>query len=149
VEPENKLAVIDVPTIDDEIHKKLYRSGFSSIFIAKQDVSPVYFGYKSESSMRQIINLKASQLHESGISSYILKKSENFKKEFKPKPSKVGPQVLTMQHLSAGFVVFWVCLGISAVVFSAEFLWKKVKDVATFASVVSVVAEFVKSKMFE
>jgi hypothetical protein len=143
VEPENRLAVVDVPTVDEVIHKKEYRSGFSSIFIADGDVSPVYYGFMSSSSMREIVNLKASQLRESGITSHILKKSQNFTKEYKPKPGKVGPQVLTMEHLRAGFIVFWACLGISMAVFMAEILWKKLKEVATLVSVVSIVVELV------
>jgi hypothetical protein len=40
--------------------------------------------------------------------------------EFKSKPEKIGPQVLTLQHLGAGFIVICVSLGISVIAFAAE-----------------------------
>jgi hypothetical protein len=123
VEPENRMAFVLAPFMFRAIYLDNYRGGLSSVFAADEDFSPMYFGYTMHVALRDIIHLKASQLHESGILAH------NFTKEYqvdiKSRPEAIGPQVLTFQHLEAGFFVIVVCLGVSIVAFAVECAPKK------------------------
>jgi hypothetical protein len=106
--------------------KLYYRSGVSSIFAAEENVAPLYWGFVMNTPLKDIVSLKASQLHESGIISHMFKAA--FMKDFESKPEAIGLQVLTLQHLEAGFVVIFCLLVLSIPVFAVEIapkLWKK------------------------
>jgi hypothetical protein len=111
------------------IYRRTFRSGLSSVTIADEDVSALYMGVVIHESLKEIIRLKMSQLHEAGLFSSFLNKLTLDK--FKTKPATIGPQVLTLTHLKAGFVVIFVLLAVSVVAFAAEcapILMKKVKN---------------------
>jgi hypothetical protein len=126
-EPENRLAFIVPSVAVDLVLYNSYRSGVSSIFIAEENVSTEYLGFMMHIALRNIIRLKASQYFESGIFSTFFKKAF-YKDRFMSKQDEVGPQVLTLQHLSAGFVVICGLLIVSMVVFAAECGPKLVRD---------------------
>jgi hypothetical protein len=126
-EPENRIVYV-APQMIMKMYFKYYsfRSGVPSIYVADENVVPSYWGYTMEPHLKEIITLKASQLYESGISANNMK--SRFLEDFRMKPEEIGPQVLTMQHLEAGFVVIACLLAFSVAVFALEvapILWRK------------------------
>jgi hypothetical protein len=69
--------------------------------------------------LKNIIYLKAPQLVESGIMHRHMQDAF-VQVDKKPKPQAIGPQVLTVQHLSASFIIIFGFLGLSMIVFMAE-----------------------------
>jgi hypothetical protein len=124
VEPENRIAYIAPPTLLKDAYSRTYRRGLSSIFVADEDVSPAWHGFDMNIVLKDIISLKASQLVESGILPNVLSEIRRHKLT---KPEEIGPQVLTLRHLEAGFVVIFVLLGVSFVAFVVECAMKQVK----------------------
>jgi hypothetical protein len=97
-----------------------------SIFVADEDVSPAWYGFDMNIVLKDIIRLKASQLVESGILSKVLPEICNHELQL-TKPGEIGPQVLTLRHLEAGFVVICVFLGVSLIAFVVECTMNKLK----------------------
>jgi hypothetical protein len=126
-EPENQIGLLGSEMIMKVYFKmKNFRSGVSSIYVADENVVPLYWGYIMNTPLKEIITSKASQLYEAGILTRILKSM--FMEDFRVKPEEIGPQVLTMQHLEAGFVVIACLLAFSVAVFTVEvapILWRK------------------------
>jgi hypothetical protein len=129
VEPDNHLAHV-LPLMYMKTSYQQYRSGVPSVFVADENVGPFWWGFIMKTPLKGIISLKASQLHESGILSHIMKAA--FIEDFRMKPEAVGPQVLTMQHLAAGFVVFLCLLAFSVAVFAFELAPKLLKMLLTW-----------------
>jgi hypothetical protein len=102
-----------------------YKRGVSSIFVADEDVSSAWYGFRMNVVLKDIISLKASQLVESGILPRVLEKVAL--DDHLMKPEEIGPQVLTLRHLEAGFVVICVLLGVSIVAFVVELAMKRIK----------------------
>jgi hypothetical protein len=117
-EPENRIGFVTTSLIFREALKQCYRSGVSSVFLAEDNIAPVHIGYFINVAHKDIITLKASQFVESGIISYWMKKT--IYGEPPTKQEEIGPQVLTLQHLSAGFVVIFALLALSIIAFAAE-----------------------------
>jgi hypothetical protein len=144
VEPENRFAFIVSSIAIDQVLFKSYRKGVSSIFVTEENVSNEFLGMMMHIALRDIIRLKASQYIESGIlSKYYLKAF--YKESFMSKQDAIGPQVLTLQHLSAGFVVICGLLILSLAVFVAEFLpklLKKLKECVEVCLVCYIVIKF-------
>jgi hypothetical protein len=118
-EPENRMAIVIIPMVVEAEYLEKYRYGVSSIHETNEIVSPVHMGYSMHIALKDIVCLKASQLMESGIY------TRNFKyggvlEDFKKKPQAIGPQVLTLRHLEAGFVIIVVSLGLSGIAFLVE-----------------------------
>jgi hypothetical protein len=125
----NRFALVTTPSMINGIYRMTYRSGSSSITLSDEDVSQMHTAVVMHVSLKDIVRPKLSHLHESGVFSFILKHSKLEK--FRTKLEEIGPQVLTMTHLKAGFVVIIVLLGVSVVAFAAEcapMLMKKVKS---------------------
>jgi hypothetical protein len=113
----------------DTVYRRTYRSDLSSVTLADEDVSTIQMAFVMHVSLKNIVRLKLSHLHESGVFSWMLKQARLEK--FKTKLEEIGPQVLTLTHLTAGFVVIFVLLAVSVVAFAAEcapILVKKVKS---------------------
>jgi hypothetical protein len=145
-EPENRIGFIVTPTIM-KAHLKLinFRSGVTSLYVADENIAPLYWGYIMKTPLKEIITLKASQLHESGILSRIMNSA--FMEDFESKPEEIGPQVLTLQHLEAGFVVIACLLASSVAVFAVEVapkLWRKMLDWLEKAVFCCVVVKFIR-----
>jgi hypothetical protein len=121
-EPENRIAILTTPKYISLHYKVFYRSGVPSVFVAEEDVAITWFGFVMDPPMKDIITLKASQLQQAGIMQRSLK--PEFKEDFELEPEEIGPQVLTLQHLEAGFVVILFLLLLSIVVFAVEFASK-------------------------
>jgi hypothetical protein len=118
VEPENRMGFFTTPMILQDAYKKHYRTGCSSIFTANEEFSPAYLGIVMNAPLRDVVTPKASAILESGIFSHILKSV--YLDSFLMKPEEIGPQVLTLQHLSAGFILIFGMLAVSIAVFVAE-----------------------------
>jgi hypothetical protein len=105
------------------MRKLSYRSGFSSVFESEEEVFPSYVGFMMTNALKDVIHFRASQLHESGIIWHFIKQES----DFKSKPEEIGPQVLKLEHLKAGFVIICGLLGASVFVFAIECLSKLLK----------------------
>jgi hypothetical protein len=104
--------------MDSSIKRLTYRTGMPSLFESKvENIAPAYFGAMISLPLTDIMNIKISQFHEAGLFSLetIRNHTENLWKH-----EEVGPQILTMQHLKAGFVVIFGLLIMSIAVFFAE-----------------------------
>jgi hypothetical protein len=125
-EPENRLAIVASSKLMKMYHLNTYKTGMSSIVVSDEDVAPLTWGFSMNAPMKDIISLKASQLNEAGILSHDL--NNLFFKYPHSKPEDIGPQVLTLKHLRAGFVVILCLLALSIAVFAVEIvpkLWRK------------------------
>jgi hypothetical protein len=99
-------------------YKLSYRSGVSSSFDVDENIAPLHWGYVMKPHLSDIITLKTSQLHEAGI--FARNWKSELLKDFETKPEEIGPQVLTLQHLAAGFVVIVCLLAFSVAIFAVE-----------------------------
>jgi hypothetical protein len=150
-EPENRMALVAPSMIVGMAYKKTYRYGVSSILEANENISPYQMGYVMHIALKDIITLKTSQFFESGYFNYLYKTHAKME-DFKLKPQAIGPQVLTLDHLGAGFVVILVCLGLSSAAFAVEcapILWRKLKKLIGSSFACYAVVKFIRMiKMF-
>jgi hypothetical protein len=117
VEPENHAAWITMASTLKRAFKK-YRTGVSSVLESEVgNIAPVHFGYRMNVALKDILTVKIYQFHESGI--FSVEKIRNIT-EKRSQQEEIGPQVLTLEHLTAGFVVICVLLSLSILVFFAE-----------------------------
>jgi hypothetical protein len=119
-EPENRMAF----TGDDVFLRTLhlnYRRGVSSFYKTDETFKTIYIGLVTDRLLREKASLIASRLHEAGILSLAVR---NQYKLYLPEQtaSEIGPQVLTLDQLRAGFIVCSVLLALSLVAFAAEFV---------------------------
>jgi hypothetical protein len=118
VEPENRMGFYTAPMILQDTFKSVYRSGWPSIFTADEEFSLTYLGIIMNAPLRDDVTPKASAILESGI---FLRNLRNVSLDsFLMKPEEIGPQVLTLEHLSAGFILIFGLLAVSIAVFVAE-----------------------------
>jgi hypothetical protein len=144
VEPENRYAFVASPFKMEMNFKLYYRSGVSSFHEADENILPIYFGFIMHPALKDIIHLKASQLHEAGIISHLFKKHllENFKRKL----NAIGPQVLTLKHLGAGFVLIVALLVLSFVAFAVECAPKLLKKLFDLLLACLIVVKFTNMK---
>jgi hypothetical protein len=118
VEPENRQAWITMASTLKRAYKK-YKTGVSSVneATAVGNIAPVYFIYTMNVALTDILTLKILQFQESGI--FSVQKIRNYTDKVLKQESS-GPQVLTLEHLKAGFVVICGLLTLSGLVFFAE-----------------------------
>jgi hypothetical protein len=115
VEPENRMSLLGAPR--STLRKTLvHRPELMSIFIADENVFPLFDVLKSKGPAQERFFQKASQVYESGIFHRVTELDDVFRKT----SNEIGPQVLTLEHLRAGFVVFMAFLGLSFAVFLFE-----------------------------
>jgi hypothetical protein len=143
-EPENRMAF----TGEKSILKLLlinYHTGVSSFHETGESFKSIYYGFITDPPMRERTSLIASRLHESGI---ISKMYNDLYKLNLPKqtPPEIGPQVLTLDHLKAGFVICFVLFTISLVVFAAEFVPKLSRKLFHHLLPAYIVVKFMKSQ---
>jgi hypothetical protein len=119
VDPENRLAFLECPMFINNLLEQ-FKIGKQSIFESDEVISQVYISASISPPLKDIVSLKISQLVESGIFTHIFYRQ--LKRDFPLKPQKIGPEVLTIQHLSAGFVVICSLLLLCILVFTAEWL---------------------------
>jgi hypothetical protein len=94
--------------------------------------------------LKDIIHLKGSQLHEAEIINHLSK--DKSMKNFKRKSVEIGPQVLTLKHLGAGFVLIVSFLVLSFIVFAVECAPKKLKQMFDVLMAGLIVVKFTKMK---
>jgi hypothetical protein len=103
-----------------------YRSGVTSIFPTDENIISHHLGFTMHPALKETVDLKASQVYESG---FFQKYIQNMLPEdFRSKPEPIGPQVLTLKHLKAGFVVICLLLALSFVAFLAECTPKLIRN---------------------
>jgi hypothetical protein len=135
VEPENRMSLVVTPFNLEKLYKTIYKTGVSSVFMLDENVTPYYWGYMTNLVMKDIIYLKATQLFESGIFSHYMK--QFYLEDF-------GPQVLTLQHLEAGFVIICGLLSLSVLAFIIECTPKVIKKMFEMCLVCYIVVKFTK-----
>lgn len=103
------------------LNNYLYRSGESSVTRLETTFTSAFLAlmFKPFSPFFESFNEEIDQLISSGLISYWINIAGN-KYGFKRKISEIGPEVLTMEHLGIGFLVCFIPLVISFVVFIAE-----------------------------
>jgi hypothetical protein len=128
VEPENRIVAVTAPAWFKQVLNHAYKRGTTSITIAETSIGPVYEGIStSQHVMKPELHLLASKLRESGILTHLMKIT-HFIHEMNEKPPEIGPQVLTLGHLRAGFIICIVMWSLSFVAFIFEYsvrIWKK------------------------
>lgn len=122
----NKAATKSLFLLLPIIHNKFFRSGISSILTLIDKFEFVYYGipFKPFNPFLEIFNFKVAQLFEAGLTEYWIKNFQN-PKGFSQKVDKIGPEILTMEHLEVGFLVWLISLTLSIVVFVVEILAKR------------------------
>jgi hypothetical protein len=143
VEPENRHAFVTTPFIMNRVYRNSYKSGGWSIFVAKENVAPMYSGFVMHVALKDIITLKATQYHESGILSHALKKHYSLE-GLNPEPEPIGAQILTLRHLSLGFIIICGLLMASIVVFMVECTPKVSRKVFELCLKCYIVVKFVR-----
>jgi uncharacterized membrane protein SirB2 len=126
------------------LYKMTYRYGSSSIFEASEDVSSLYAGYQMHVALKDIVTLKISHIHESGF--FLHQARKLLIEQFKFKRQEIGPQVLSLRHLSAGFLVICGFLVISIAAFAAECAPKQLKKLFGTCLSIYIVVKFVRMK---
>jgi hypothetical protein len=128
VDSGNRIVAITAPAWFKQYMGMVFGSGTSSIIVAEPSIAPVYFGISTEQHvMKPELHLLASKLRESGILAHLMK-NYLFRDEMNEKPREIGPQVLTLGHLRAGFIICIVMWSLSALAFIFEYsvrIWKK------------------------
>jgi hypothetical protein len=146
-EPENRLAFLADPLVLNNNYIWHLKQGTSSIFKVDENMSPVFHRFVMHIALKDIITKKASQLLESGSLSYSI--TFPLRKSIKFKPEEIGPQILTLKNLEAGFIIILMCLAVSIVAFVAECtpkLMRKLKTQIEICVACFVVVKFVKMK---
>lgn len=122
VEPENHVALIH----DRNIYSKLkHKVGLTSILPTDIIVSVTYFGLDSDAAAQEMYFLKASHLHEAGLiaQAKVINQRKHDHRQYIGAKMKIGPQVLTLTELKAGFVLFCSFLSLSLFAFVLECCW--------------------------
>lgn len=120
-------------------HLEYYRSGVSSILILEEKVETLFqvFLFMPANPFFDFFNQIMSELAAGGLLSY-WRKFEINPKGLKRKVDKIGPQVLTMDHLEIGFLVCLLPCGIGAIIFVFELVLKCCKTTDSKASKLSI-----------
>jgi hypothetical protein len=103
-----------------------------------------YYGFVMSLALKDIFHLKASHIVEARIMHRHLQDAF-LQVDKKTKPQEIGPQVLTVQHLSASFIIIFGFLGLSMIVFiikCAPKLLKKLKKQFEMGLMCYVVVKF-------
>jgi hypothetical protein len=143
VEPENSYGFIYSPLEFKIALNRNYRTGLTSITTADQDISNYHVAFHTFPEMKKLVHAKATQLMESGIF-WFLYKNAYFPRDFTSKPEPIGPQVLSVAHLKAGFVIFCVLLGLSVVAFIVECTPKVLRKLFSLFLACYIVVKFTK-----
>jgi hypothetical protein len=145
VEPENRYGFIYSPLELKIALNRNYKTGVTSITTANQDLSNYHVAFHSFPELKELVHSKATQLLESGIFWYLYKNAY-FPRDFTSTPEPIGPQVLSVAHLKAGFVIFCVLLGLSVVAFVVECTPKVSRKLFHLCLACYIVVKFTKMK---
>ena len=126
-EPQNKAFSLMLHTFYALINNNLYRSGITSIVLLDETRVSIPYGIGFNELMPFFDTFKhlTSQATSSGLMQKWLRRL--FRTEVVREEEKIGPQVLTFEHLEIGFIACAIPLTLSVVVFVAEMAVKRLK----------------------
>lgn len=120
IEPENKLTMI---VFRDRTNHEMFGqfSGLSTIYLLDENTATVHFSFyfPRNSVLSRIFMKKIDQLITGGL----IQKSEADRKVARNFVKNDDPQQLTINHLGVCFLAILISLGLSGVVFLAEFMF--------------------------
>lgn len=114
-ETDNRATMINLRSHFGELNNK-YRTGTTSLQLLDKNVFYLFGGlrFKPFNILFKNLNEKTSRLFEAGFSNYWI----TYVKEMRT--DKIGPEVLTMDHIGIGFITCLIPLAIAFVVFLTE-----------------------------
>jgi hypothetical protein len=115
VEPENRYGYICTYYEWEFGYRNAYERGHSSIVTSSKRVSKTYVAFAMHIALKNIIHLKASQYVENGFMD-----REGSGPSYVTNDRDIDPEVLTLRHLSAGFIIICILWALSIVTFSIE-----------------------------
>lgn len=120
IEPEEKLTTLVVSRVRNYIHTALYRFGYSSLSLLEETIFlvPTGLAFYKLSPYFEALNESIHRLMSQGIIDYWY--SYQIDLTGVANPFDIGPQVLTMDHLSIAFKVWLAPVMLSIVVFIIE-----------------------------
>lgn len=127
-EPANKATILTSSELLTEVLTYFYRSGSSSLELLEEIIKtvPMCVMFPFHSPLFELFNKKMHQLLSSGLIYYWYNYEIN-RKGLKLKPEIIGPQILTMEHVSIGFFACLCPLVLSILTFFCELLIFKIK----------------------
>jgi hypothetical protein len=147
-EPENRIGFVYSPIELKIALNRNYKTGSTSITSTDEQLLDYHIAFHSIPEFKRTVHLKATQLLESGIFWFLYEKG-HYPRDFTSNPEPIGPQVLSMTHLKAGFIIFCVFLSLSIVAFIFECGPTVSKKVFHMCLSVYIVVKFTKmNKMF-
>ena len=118
-EPSNKAAIANYRHTVAQIENE-YQSGKASLKLLSEDYATFHFGYffYNFSPFYEIFNEVQGWLESNGF----MENRRNNMKMTSKKAEEIGPQVLTMDHLTVGFLACLIPMVLSLAAFIIEFI---------------------------
>ena len=122
-EPSNRAAITSLSKIIESIEGNKYRSGTSSMHLLDQPYKTIYGGivFKKWSSFLETFNEMVAKMEPNGL----MEHWKRFLSFSTTKTAEIGPQVLTMDHLTLGFLACCLPLVLAFIAFIGELAWSK------------------------
>lgn len=120
-EPANKATILTSSDTLTGVLNLSYRSGSSSLELLDEIIKtiPMSVMFPFHSPLYEVFNKKIYQLLSTGLI-YHWYNHEINRKGLKLKPEEIGPQILTMEHVSIGFLICFIPLALSVLTFLIE-----------------------------
>lgn len=130
-----------------DVNIKTYRSGISSLHLLEDNIQTIYMAivFKGFSPFLETFNDRLHRMMSNGLIDY-WQRNENNPEGFMKKVDKIGPQVLTMEHLE---IAFWVCmipLAFACIAFICEISYPACKQIVPTIVAYFVIRAFVNLK---
>lgn len=122
-EPQNQGTIALTEEYMSFVHNRLYRSGFSSIYLLDQNLKTTFEGFNFHpfSPYFETFNEKIHEMMSNGIAQTIVQRHVN-PKGIRRIEELIGPQVLTMDHTTIGFLICLFPLTFAVVTFLVEIM---------------------------
>lgn len=125
VEPSNKGTMLVTEEYFAFIHTTEYRSGFSSITLSETKLQTTMMGilFRMFSPLYETFNDRVYQMIANGVLPFLHRvqtKIDLQKDRERIREMKIGPQVLTTEHLKIGFIVSFIPLVFAILAFFVE-----------------------------
>ena len=122
-EPSNRATALATSTTLREIPKVFYNSGTSSLKVLDENYKFVYTGvvFKKESPLLEVFNEMVAKMEPNGLMEY-WRRCLSYPATI---IEEIGLQVLTMDHLTLGFLACCIPLALAVVVLLCELAWSK------------------------
>lgn len=120
-EPDNKAFKVNFAEFVQYLHNTKYRSGVSSLITLDDTLMTAQYSlvYTYNCPYAEMLDRKTTQFLEGGFSTHWYKEIFN-PTDMKRELEDIGPQVLTMDHLEIGFIVWLVPVLLCILVFIIE-----------------------------